>query len=195
MKKLFVIPFLILIVACKSNYKTIDFEVFEITVPEKWNRYERKGIDSYIGGIITDKKDTLKFDLGKYSLDLIENDYPMVYDSLGLSELTKKELKLLPKTNHLIVDSLHGGIDFQKYLQYEYVLDSIDCFKAKVITPRNEGFGASGIYIDSLTGTRENSNKIGISFYGWYLKDRTQAEFIEALKTLRFKKYCSQQNL
>ena len=197
MKKLLSIIIILLICSCASpKYKVIDFGQFEITVPETWNKYERKGIDSYVGGIITDKNDSLNFDFGRYSADLSKSDYPMVYDSIGLAELTKKERELLPKTKHLIVDDLFKtDVDFREYLQYQTELDSIDCFKAKIITPRNKGYGGTGIYIDSLTGSKEKYNKIGIGFYGWYLNEKTQAKFIKALKTLRFEKYCGQQRI
>ena len=186
MKKPLSILILLLICSCASQkYKTIDFGQFKITVPEKWNKYERKGIDSYVGGIITDKNDSLNFDFGRYSADLIRSDYPMVYDSIGLAELTKKERELLPKTKHLIVDSLSGNINFKEYLQYQFEYENVDCFKAKIITPRNKGYGGTGIYIDSLNGSN-----LRIGFYGWYLTDKTQAEFIKSLKTLRFEKYC-----
>jgi hypothetical protein len=192
MRKTLSILILLLIFSCSQRkYKTIDFGQFEITVPENWNEYERKGIDSYIGGIITDTNDSLKFDFGMYSGDLSKSDYPMVYDSTGLAELTKKELELLPKTKHLIVkDLFYADVDFKEYLQYQFVFDSIDCFRAKIITPRNKGYGGTGVFIDSLAGTKQNYNKIRFNFYGWYLNDKVQAEFIKALKTLKFKKYC-----
>ena len=80
-------------------------------------------------------------------------------------------------------------------MQYQTEFDSIDCFKAKIITPKNKGYGGSGIYIGNLTGKEEKQNEIGIGFYGWYLNEKTQAEFIKALKTLRFEKYCGQQRI
>lgn len=191
MRKTLSILILLLIFSCtQREYKTIDFGQFEITVPENWNKYEAKGIDSYVGGIITETNDTLDFDFGMYSSDLSRSDYPMVYDSLGLTELTKKELELLPKTKHLIVDTITGDIDFKEYLQYQFEYDTIDCFQAKIITPRNKGFGGTGIYIDSLTGTKRNFDKIKFGFYGFYLNDKVQTEFLKALKTLKFKKYC-----
>jgi len=191
MRKTLSILILLLIFSCtQREYKTIDFGQFEITVPENWNKYEAKGIDSYVGGIITETNDTLDFDFGMYSGDLSRSDFPMVYDSLGLAELTKKELELLPKTKHLIVDSITRDIDFKEYLQYQFEYDSIDCFQAKIITPRNKGFGGTGIYIDSLTGTKRNFDKIKFGFYGFYLDEKVQTEFLKALKTLKFKKYC-----
>lgn len=192
MRKTLSISILLLLFSCaQREYKTIDFGQFEITVPENWNKYEAKGIDSYVGGIVTETNDTLDFDFGMYSGDLSKSDFPMVYDSIRLAELTKKELKLLPKTKHLIIEDLfYADVNFKEYLQYQFVYDSIDCFKAKIITPRNKGYGGTGVYIDSLTGTKQNYNKIRFNFYGWYLNDKAQAEFIKALKTLKFNKYC-----
>jgi len=192
MKKPLSILILILIFSCSGRkYKTIDFGQFQITVPENWHKYKSNGIDSYVGGIITNTNDSLNFDFGMYSGDLSKSDFPMVYDSIGLAELTKKELELLPKTKHLIVEDLfYADVNFKEYLQYQFVFDSVDCFRAKIITPRNKGFGGTGIHIDSLTGSKENYDKIGIGFYGWYLNDKVQAEFIKALKTLKFEKYC-----
>ena len=194
MKYLFATLICLILLSCqRSEFKTVDFDVFEITVPSNWQKHKIKGIDSYVGGLITDRNDTLIFDLGWYSPDVSENDFPLVFDSIGLSELSKKELELLPKTNHLIVDSLSGDIEFSKYLHYQTEIDTIDCFIAKLITPKNKGFGATGIYIDSLTGGDTHYNKVKFGFYGNHLSDSTQAEFVKALRNIKFKKYCSQQ--
>ncbi|GMN06596.1 hypothetical protein MTsPCn5_19850 [Croceitalea sp. MTPC5] len=196
MKKVLSILIFLIFCSCnKSEFKTIDFGSFEITVPSNWNEYEIKGIDSYVGGIITDTNDTLIFDLGWYSPDVSENDFPMVFDSYGLSELSQKEREILPTTNHLIVDTLSGDIEFEKYLRYKSELDSLDCFEVKFITPRNKGFGATGIYIDSLKGSDENHDKVRFGFYGNHLSDSTQIKFLNAIRTLRFEKYCLQHNL
>lgn len=193
MKKLLLVGILSLIFSCaKTSYKTIDFGAFSMTVPENWGKLERKRIDSFVGGLITDTADTLTFDLGWYSGD-ISDDFPMVYDTASIVELTKKERELLPKTKHLIVEDYFetANIDFKEYMKYQYEYDTIECFRAKIITPTNKGYGATGIYIDSLS--RSGSNKVSFNFYGFYLTDKTQAEFLKALKTLQFKKYCSQQ--
>jgi hypothetical protein len=190
MKTKFQILILILVCSCSSN-KKIDFGEFEIEVPKKWNRYDQTGTDSYVGGFITNHKDTLIFDLGRYSQDLIKSDFPMVYDSIRLVELTKKELELLPKTKHLIVDTLPTDINYQDYLQYQFKEISIDCFQGKLIEPRNSDFGGSGIYIDSIKGSDKNRNKISFNFYGWYLNNETKRKFFKSLKTIKFKEeYC-----
>lgn len=182
----------LLMLSCKpkSEFKTIDFVDFEITVPQDWNELEFKGIDSYVGGIITPEKDSLIFDIGRYSSDITKNDFPLVFDKSSYAELTKKQKQLLKKTKHLLVDSLSGDIDFGKYKKHKFVFYKIDCFKAKIITPTNSEFGTTGIYIDSLSGNSKDFSKTGMCFYGYDLKKKTQEDFIEALKTIRLKKYC-----
>jgi hypothetical protein len=174
----------------KSEFKTIDFESFEITVPQSWDGIEINGIDSYVGGIVTYEKDTLIFDLGAYSSDVSKNDLPLVFDKKSYAELTEKQKILLKNTNHLIVDTISGKIDFGKFLQQKFEILKIDCFNAKIITPRNKEFGTTGIYIDSLKGGEQNSNKTKFCFYGENLKEKTEKEFIKALKSIKFKKYC-----
>jgi hypothetical protein len=174
----------------KSELKTVDFESFEITVPQNWSEIELNGTDSYVGGIVTSEKDTLIFDIGAYSPDVSKNDLPLVFDKKSYAELTEKQKKLLKNTKHLIVDTISGKIDFKNYLTQKFEIVKTDCFKAKIITTRNKGFGTTGIYIDSLKGGGENSNRTKFSFYGENLKEKTEKEFLNAIKTIKLKKYC-----
>lgn len=64
--------FLIFIFPCKTEsegWKTLDFGSFKLTTPSNWSIVERKGIDSYVGGL-TNGKDNLWFDYGWYSGDV-----------------------------------------------------------------------------------------------------------------------------
>ncbi|MCL5247748.1 hypothetical protein M4I21_18210 [Cellulophaga sp. 20_2_10] len=187
MKKTLSIIILLLFFSCSNRSdKIINFGKFKITVPESWTKYDRKGIDSFVGGIITDTKDTLNFDYGRYSGDA-SRDLPMVYDKESLAELSEKERELLPHTKHLIVDDIfESNVDPKEYLKYDTEFDTIACYKTKIIKPKNKGFGVTGIYIDSLFGSKLEYNKVRFNFYGYYLSDKTQAEFIKALKTLSF---------
>ena len=192
MRKLITILILPLTLACqKSEYKTVDFDAFEITVPSNWKKHKIKGIDSYVSGLITDKNDTLIFDLGWYSTDLTKNTEILVYDEKEYSQLTDRQKERLKGTKHLIVKDYETiKYDARYYLKYKYVIDSIDCFKVKFIKPTNKGFGASGIYIDSLKGDGANSNKTRLSFYGNNLSDSTQIEFFKVLKSIKMTMYC-----
>ncbi|MEN2488272.1 hypothetical protein AAYQ05_10795 [Flavobacterium sp. B11] len=129
------------------------------------------------------------FDIGLYSGDA-SNDFSLVFDKQPYAELTKKQKELLKKTKHLVVDSLSGDIDFGKYQKYKSVFYSIDCFKAKITIPTNVEFGSTGIYIDSLKGNSKNFNKVKMAFYGFDLKEKTQNQFVTALKTIKLKGYC-----
>jgi hypothetical protein len=71
--------FVVLICGCHSSKpvtssKELDFVPFTISVPSTWERLDRRGIDSYIGGIIMDDRDTAFFDLGMYSWSLPEEN-------------------------------------------------------------------------------------------------------------------------
>ena len=192
MKKNILIIISIFCFSCqpKSEFKKIDFETFEITVPENWNEIELNGTDSYIGGIITAENDTLIFDIGAYSPDVSKNDLPLVYDKNSYAELTEKQKKLLKNTKHLVVDTISGKINFKNYLTQKFEIIKVDCFKAKIITTRNKGFGTTGIYFDSLEGDGRSSNKTKFSFYGENLKEKTEKDFLKALKTIKLTKYC-----
>lgn len=67
-------------------------------------------------------------------------------------------------------------------------------FQGKLITPINKEFGTTGLYIDSLKGSEKDFNKTTMSFYGRNLEEKTEKEFIEALKTIKFKGYCNEAN-
>ena len=67
---------LILTVSCKTktaDWQTLDFGSFKLKTPSGWTAIERKGIDSYVGGL-TNIKDTLSFDYGWYSPDIGDED-------------------------------------------------------------------------------------------------------------------------
>ncbi len=67
-----ILIFLILIVSCETNttkWKTLDYGVFNLNAPPGWKKFNQQGIDSYIGGL-TNGKDSLWFDYGRYSGEL-----------------------------------------------------------------------------------------------------------------------------
>lgn len=58
----------LLTVSCREQ--TRDFGKFSLKIPSSWQYISQKGIDSYIGLIAIDSKDTLFFDYGHYSSNL-----------------------------------------------------------------------------------------------------------------------------
>jgi len=55
--------------SCYNINEKNDFDSFQIALPQGWEKFKLKGIDSYVGGI-SNGKDTLTFDFGMYSYDL-----------------------------------------------------------------------------------------------------------------------------
>src|SRR5579864_3239646 len=78
-----VLFFILVLTSCaatksKDISKTMDLKSaqggFQIQTPIDWTFYKLQGIDSYVGEIITGEKDTLYFDMGRYSPSL---DHPL----------------------------------------------------------------------------------------------------------------------
>src|SRR5580704_15139232 len=70
----------------KQNKTTLSFGDFTIETPKSWTQLKQRGIDSYVGRIAIDDKDTLDFDLGWYSNTLYEYD-PVILDSDMISSI------------------------------------------------------------------------------------------------------------
>ena len=100
MKQVFIaILVSILIFSCKpkAEFKTIDFGDFEMTVPRQWNELDFKGTDSNVGGIITPEKDSLIFDIGRYSPDITKKSLPLVFDKKSYADFKFKTEKTSQK--------------------------------------------------------------------------------------------------
>lgn len=55
-----------------SNYKTMDFNLYKLKVPNEWKNDNAEGIDSYGARLITTDLETIESDLGWYSYPLDE---------------------------------------------------------------------------------------------------------------------------
>jgi hypothetical protein len=76
--KLFLIQLALILLAlsCKPKAKawqTLDFGSFSLKTPPDWSIVKIQGIDSYVGGL-TNGKDSLWFDGGRYPVGLIGDD-------------------------------------------------------------------------------------------------------------------------
>ena len=89
MKKIISVIFIcITINACSKKQdrvanKTIDYETFSIVLPSNWKPVELVGIDSYVGGFLTTKGDTIIFDYGR--------DTPTNSEVIGVSDIKDKQ--------------------------------------------------------------------------------------------------------
>ncbi|WP_426791885.1 hypothetical protein [Sphingobacterium sp. WOUb80] len=56
----------------------MNFGLFTLEAPYKWQQVKQNGIDSYVGAIAVDNIDTLYFDLGMYSNTLTEPNIQVI---------------------------------------------------------------------------------------------------------------------
>lgn len=165
-----------------SGYKILNFDYFTIKVPEKWEYIERTGIDSYIGAIAIDKKDTLSFDLGYYSSDLEESlDLVITNDSVFIPQLTLRDTI---KSTEYIFYSMINDIDFNSLRKQNYTNTTIDGRKAKITFPKKIGNGGyTGVYFEDISNKK---SKIRLNIIGNNLTPVNHKEFLEAIKTIKF---------
>jgi len=171
----------IFIVGCKdpSRTKTMDFGLFTLEVPYKWQQVKQNGIDSYVGAIAVDNTDTLYFDLGMYSNTLTEPNIEVITRQM-------MEENDLDSSGFVVVkDIMSMNIDADLYRKQNVSWDTIDNRRAKIVFPRISGKGTTGIYIGSLWG---DSSKVRFNLYGADLKTQTEENLLKAIKTLRFHK-------
>ena len=171
----------ILVVGCKdpSRTKTMDFDLFTIDVPYKWQQIKQNGIDSYVGAVAVDNTDTLYFDLGMYSNTLTEPNIEVITRQMI-------EENDLDSTGFVVVkDLMSMNMDADLYRKQNVSWDTIDNRRAKIVFPRISGKGSTGVYIGSLWG---DSSKVRFNLYGSNLKTQTEQDLLKAIKTLRFHK-------
>jgi len=185
MKKLSTAIILIGLTACnqnqpENNTKILDFGAFTIEAPKSWKQIKQKGIDSYIGRIAIDSKDTLDFDLGWYSNTLTEYE-PQIVERSSLQHMQQPV-----DTSELIIVENRRGVDADKYRKNNISWDTIAGRKAKIVYPRQSGIGTTGVYIDSLWIS--GSGIVRFNLYGNNLRPESEKKVLQALRTLKFKK-------
>ncbi|MGE8430418.1 MAG: hypothetical protein ACN6O7_21250 [Sphingobacterium sp.] len=171
----------ILVTGCKapSRTKTMDFGLFTLEVPYKWQQVKQNGIDSYIGAIAVGNTDTLYFDLGLYSNSLTEPNIQVITREMI-------EENNLDSSDFVAVnDIMSMNIDADLYRKQNVSWDTIDNRRAKIVFPRISGRGMTGVYIGSLWG---DSSKVRFNLHGSNLNAQTEQDLLKAIKTLRFHK-------
>ena len=185
MKKNLIAIIIIVLTSChqqktKHKKKNMDFGSFSIKAPESWTAIEKNGVDSYVGSIIIDDKDTISFDLGWYSNNLYEYD-PIIWDSSMIESI---DTSMLDNSEIIFVKS-RMKVDPDKYRKNNVLWDTIDGRRAKIVYPRISGIGTTGVYIDSLWVSGSLVDRFNL--YGENLKLNNEKEVLEVLQTLKFR--------
>lgn len=183
MRKLVVAYLIILLSACNqpdlADTKVLDFGSFTIEVPQSWETIKETGIDSYVGRIAIDNKDTLDFDLGWYSNKLYESDITILDSSL----IHSLDTNMIDINAVIFVKDKHLT-DPDKFRKNNVSWDTISGYAAKIVYPRRSGIGITGIYIDSLWASGPAVDRFNL--YGENLQPENEKKVLKALRTLKF---------
>lgn len=178
MKRIVPIILFLILSSCSKDYKTMVFSSFEITVPQSWSKLTTKGIDSEVGGILTNTGDTLVYDLGWYTFDPENED--SVFE-INLDHLNNWQ----PEFEGQVPDSL---LITNVVTRHRYSYEKIGCRNAKFITPIDTIGIYSGVFIDSISVSSQGVMKFGL--YGEQLNKETEKQFFDVIRTISFREYC-----
>ena len=175
----------IIFISClhKNEYKIIDYGEFQIEVPYEWKKLNLKGKDSKIGGLVTNSQDTLVFDLGMYSNEL--DVYAEIKDSIIENVISNENDP--EKRAQMILNSIKyrdfDSINLESLSKYIIEYKNINNKKAKIIYPKKEKIGITGIYIKNVN---PNDSAISFNFYGEIKSKENEDKFLKSLQTLKF---------
>ena len=179
--------YLSIIFSCikSDSIKTLDLNVFTINTIDSWKYIERRGIDSFIGEIAIDKKDTLNFDYGFYSNTLEEDlDYIIREDSILSPDFEKDKLDTI-NSPHYKFYALRKDINLEDLRKNKYYFQNIAGLRARIVVPKRPGIGMTGIYFENTSKKRKG---IRLQISGHNLSQENQELFINAMKTIKFRK-------
>lgn len=151
---------LIFVVSCtdkKAVSKNVDIDSYiTLTIPSNYSFHEKKGIDSYVFELSDGNGVVLKGDLGHYSYDLVEPNFP-VFD-LAIRD------SILKRTNNQLDSNV---LHFSEYPETDYELrifskqyyqyDTINGVIARVAFPKRHREGIYGVYFPKLKDGRRLS--------------------------------------
>jgi len=174
-----VLIFISVFLSCNPNNK-IKFVYFDLVVPNDWKIIPLTGTDSNIGYIITDGKDTLKYDEGYYSSSLTEK----VKDFYLIREENRGEIDSNIDTSNVIF-ATGAKMDRDYYIKQNVTFEKINNYTHKFIFPRQEGQGITGLHIDSIAHDSSLGN-FKFSIYGNNLNKATQLKVLDILHNLDY---------
>ncbi|TJZ62991.1 hypothetical protein FAZ15_01455 [Sphingobacterium olei] len=189
MKYIAIILPLFLIVSCKE--RTRDFGgVFSLKIPSSWQYIPHKGIDSYVGLIAIDSTDTLFFDYGAYSNNLIHTQLNEIIERDSIIRIEDFD-SLLNKNFSFTEGNLKDSIYLKSFLTEYYRDTVVQFFPGHIVTPRNMSKGRTGIFVDSIWHKEPHG---GIHYLtqrfclvGHNLSEKKHKAVLKAIKTLEFR--------
>jgi len=167
-----------------ENIQILDLKAFTMEVPKGWSYIPKQGIDSFIGEIAIDRKDTLHFDYGLYSSSLEEDCdcYVANKDSVFVRDYEREKIDTA-NSPHYKFYSLGGKDKLKEFIKNESHYENVAGLKAKIVLPKKSGIGTTGIFFEKTS----NKNKMRLQINGYNLLPKNQKIFLKAMKTIKFK--------
>jgi hypothetical protein len=187
-KTFYSLVLILVLLSCKTernatgDTKQIKLASVRMTVPKSWSSTTKQGIDSKYGWIYLDAEDSALFDYGWHSDNLYEFE-PIVLDSNMIDHVDSAT-----RAEAVFVENSRG-IDRDKYRKDNVKWDTIDGLRAKIVFPRQQGIGTTGVYFDSLHSPKASMMVPStFSLRAENLKPQNEKALLDAVKTLRFPK-------
>ena len=133
---------------------------FQFQAPVGWTYHKLQGVDSYYGEIVAGEKDTLYFDMGRYSPPL---DNPLYRNN--------------------------GDEDDEENYRSKVVWKNINGYNAKFASHWTKKKSDYGIYFDSLwtvNNPDDSREKIKLTIYGFNLSKNTKAQLSSTVQSIKF---------
>ncbi|HEX4372588.1 MAG TPA: hypothetical protein VHZ50_04695 [Puia sp.] len=135
---------------------------FQFQTPINWSYYKLQGVDSYVGEIVTGEKDTLYFDMGRYSAPL---DHPLYRN--------------------------RSDEDDEENYKSKVAWRNLNGYTAKFASHWTKTKSDYGVYFDSLwivDNSTDWRDKIKLTIYGFNLSKKTKNQLEISLQSIKFNK-------
>ena len=187
-KKLIISLICFCLFSCKERAKTgltqkvFIKDVLVINLPGSVEFIEGVGIDSYVGYLIDNKKDTLYLEYGeKGVINSLHDISPPVFH-ISQKDSMIKRLGREPSTDEVLFSEYAEEDGEQKIFDSNYFMyDTINGIVVKIIQPKKRGNGITGLYIPKL------KNGKSFSIYGSNLDSTLHQKALMMFKTISYK--------
>jgi len=189
MRFIIIILAFLLTVSCRE--RTGDFGAFSLKIPSSWQYIPQKGIDSYVGLIAIDSKDTLFFDYGPYSSNLISGTLDEMFE-MDTIPMSSEEFENISSYHFSFQEgNLRDSVHLRSYIIERYKDTVIQNFPAIKVNPKIIGTGKTGIFVDSIWYTEPHDGiyRMTKSFclVGHNLSEINHKALLKAIASLKFK--------
>lgn len=165
----------------KVSYTEINMDILTMQIPSSYKFKPQKGVETYVGYIYDDKKDTFFIEFGNHHfVDHLFEDLPTIFSESAKAGFTKN-LGAVPGPDEALFSKLPEEDMKEAIFQKNYYLyDTINGIVVKIVQPKKMGNGITGIYIPQL----KDSNSVNV-----YANNLDSVHHMDALRMFRTIRY------